>query len=231
MSQRLFPDPTFSAVPVVGSADLYPVHRVFCVGRNYEDHAKEMGDVVDREAPFYFMKDALSVVQSGATTAYPPATANLHHEVELVVYLAAPLFRATPQEAAQAVFGYGIGLDMTRRDVQNVAKSKGRPWDFGKNYEQACVLGDIMPAAQVEMGAQRIWLAVDGAIRQESTLDAMVWSVPEILADLSRYYHLQAGDIVMTGTPAGVGAVVAGNVLTGGIDGIGEISLTIGAAE
>ena len=231
MPHRLFPDPAFTAVPVADSAELYPVHRIFCVGRNYEDHAKEMGDVVDREAPFYFIKDALSVVMTGAATAYPPATQNLHHEVELVVYVGAPLFRATTEEAAQAVYGYGIGLDMTRRDVQNVAKGKGRPWDFGKNFEEGCVLAPIVKAADVTLGAQRIWLSVDDAVRQESTLDAMVWSVPEILSDLSRYYHLKPGDIVMTGTPAGVGAVVAGHVLTGGIDGIGEIALTIGEAE
>lgn len=231
MTRRLFPDPQFTALPVTGTDVLYPVHRIFCVGRNYEDHAKEMGDVVDREAPFYFIKDAQSILESGATMAYPPMTNNLHHEIELVVYLGAPLFNASLAEAEAAVFGYGVGLDMTRRDLQNAAKPKGRPWDFGKNFEQGSVLGPVTPAAGQSIGAQRIWLSVDGQLRQESTLDAMVWSVPEILSDISRYYHLKAGDVVMTGTPAGVGAVVAGNVLTGGITGMGEISLSITPAE
>ena len=229
MTARLFADPQFPAVPVVGAAALYPVHRIFCVGRNYEDHAKEMGDTtVGREAPFYFMKDASSVIPSGSTMAYPPGTQNLHHEVELVVYLGAPLFQADLAEAAAAVYGYGVGLDMTRRDLQNAAKKTGRPWDFGKNFEQGTVLADLTPAAAFTPADQRISLAVDGVVRQDGRLSDMVWNVPEILADLSKYYHLRAGDIVMTGTPSGVGAVVSGQVLAGAVAGLSELALIIG---
>lgn len=232
MSQRLFPSPDFPAVPVVGEDALFPVHRIFCVGRNYADHAKEIGSEVDREAPFYFLKGAYALVESGATVPYPPGTENLHHEIEFVVAIGKPLFRASRDAAMAAVLGYATGLDMTRRDLQNKAKDQGRPWDFGKNFETGAVLSPITRATAFgEIGRQRIWLEVDGTVRQQSTLSEMVWSVPDILADLSRYYHLQPGDVIYTGTPAGVGAVAPGNVLRGGVDWLAGIELTIGAAE
>lgn len=232
MTARLFADPQFPAVPVVGAAELYPVHRIFCVGRNYEEHAKEMGDTtVGRDAPFYFIKDASTVISSGSTMAYPPGTKNLHHEIELVVYLGASLFNATQDEVEAAVYGYGVGLDMTRRDLQNAAKTQGRPWDLGKNFEQGTVLAPVTQAQDFTSADQRIWLSVDGVVRQDGRISDMVWNVAELLSDLSKYYHLRAGDIVMTGTPAGVGAIVAGQELTGGIEGLSDISLTIGAAD
>lgn len=232
MTKRLFDSPEFPAVPVVGEDSSYPVHRIFCVGRNYADHAKEMGFEVDREAPFYFLKHALALVPSGATVPYPPGTQNLHHEMEFVVALGAPLFRAGRDEVMQAVFGYATGLDMTRRDLQLKAREKGRPWDFGKDFEQSAVLSPITRAAAFgEIEDQRIWLEMDGTIRQEAKLSDLVWSVPELLADLSQYYHLQAGDVIYTGTPAGVGAVEPGSRLRGGVDGLAEVELSVGPAE
>ncbi|MGA0542445.1 fumarylacetoacetate hydrolase family protein [Neotabrizicola sp. VNH66] len=232
MAQRLFADPPYPAAAIRGEETLYPVHRIFCVGRNYAEHAKEMGVEVDREAPFYFLKDAQALVPSGAVLPYPCGTSNYHYEMELVVALGAPLFRAGTAEAGKAVFGYACGLDMTRRDLQLEARAKGRPWDLGKNFERSAVLAPILRAAAVaEIGPQRIWLSVDGAIRQEAHLSDLVWRVDELLSHLSHYYHLQPGDLVFTGTPAGVGAVTPGAVIAGGIDGLPDVTLTIGAAE
>jgi fumarylpyruvate hydrolase len=230
MTKRLFESPEFPAVPVVGEDSSYPVHRIFCVGRTYLDHAKEMGVEVDREAPFYFLKHALALVPSGATISYPPGTQNLHHEMEFVVVIGAPLFRASKDEVMDAVFGYATGLDMTRRDLQLKARDKGRPWDFGKDFEQSAVLSPITRVAEFgDIADQRIWLEMDGQIRQDAKLSDLVWSVPEILADLSHYYHLQPGDVIYTGTPAGVGPVEPGNSLRGGVDGLSDIELTVAA--
>ena len=232
MSDRLFPSPDVPAVPVAGEDALFPVHRIFCVGRNYAEHAREMGAEVDHEAPFYFLKGAYTLTRGGATIPYPPGTQNLHHEIEFVVAIGKPLFRVTPDQAMTAVFGYATGLDMTRRDLQNRAKDKGRPWDLGKDFEHGAVLSPVSRAEPSgEIARPRTWLEGAGTLRQDSRLSEMVWSVPEILADLSRYYHLQPGDVVYTGTPAGVGAVGPGNVLRGGVDGLATIELTIGAAE
>lgn len=228
----LFAAPKLQTVPVAGEAAVYPIHRIFCVGRNYEAHAKEMGAEVDREAPFYFTKSPQAVMSSGATLAYPPGTGDLHHEMELVVALGAPLFKASVEDARQAIYAYGCGLDMTRRDLQAKAKEKRRPWDLGKDFEGAAVLAEMIKAA--EFGAvadQRIHLRVNGEIRQDASLSELIHGVAEVFADLSHYYHLDAGDLVMTGTPAGVGPVLAGDLLEGGIDGLAPISLRIGPAE
>lgn len=228
----LFAAPEVQTVPVAGEAAAYPVRRIFCVGRNYEAHAKEMGSEVDREAPFYFTKSPQAVLASGATLPYPPGTSDLHHEMELVVALGAPLFKATVEDARAAIYAYGCGLDMTRRDLQAKAKEKRRPWDLGKDFEGAAVLAEMTTAA--EFGAvadQHIYLQVNGEIRQEASLAELIHGVAEVLADLSHYYHLDAGDLVMTGTPAGVGAVVVGDLLEGGIDGLAPIVLRIGPAE
>lgn len=228
----LFAAPSLQTVPVAGAGAVYPVHRIFCVGRNYEAHAKEMGSEVDREAPFYFTKSPQAVLASGATLPYPPGTSDLHHEMELVVALGAPLFKATVEDARQAIYAYGCGLDMTRRDLQAKAKEKRRPWDLGKDFEGAAVLAEMTRAA--EFGAvadQRIHLRVNGEIRQNASLAELIHGVAEVLADLSHYYHLDAGDLVMTGTPAGVGPVMAGDLLEGGIEGLAPISLRIGPAE
>ncbi|MFG1378496.1 fumarylacetoacetate hydrolase family protein [Xanthobacter autotrophicus] len=228
----VFPAPAQPLVPIVGETGQYPVHRIFCVGRNYADHAKEMGHEVDREAPFYFTKPGTALVASGATIAYPPGTANYHYEMELVVAMGAPAFRVAREHALDAVFGYGAGLDMTRRDLQLDARAKGRPWDLGKAFEQSAVLAPLTRmAAFGEIGPQRIALSVDGEVRQQAHLSDLVWSVPEIIAHLSQYYHLGPGDLIYTGTPAGVGAVVPGAVLDGTIDGLVPVRLVVGAAE
>jgi fumarylpyruvate hydrolase len=227
----LWAPPPAVLVPVAGrlQGKGFPVHRIFCVGRNYADHAKEMGVEVDREAPFYFTKPASAIALSGAATPYPPGTANLHHEMELVVALGAPAFRIAEAEASAAVFGYACGLDMTRRDLQQQAKDKQRPWDLGKAFENSAVIGDILPAAEAgALAGKRISLKVNGAVRQDARLDDMVWSVPELISHLSRFYQLQAGDLIYTGTPAGVGQVSAGDQLEGEIEGLPSLRLSIG---
>lgn len=231
-SRKLFPSPAFPSIAVLGEEATYPVHRIFCVGRNYAEHAKEMGVEVDREAPFYFLKSPLSTVSSGLTLPYPPGTANFHYEMELVVAIGRPAFRLRPDETEPAIYGYAAGLDMTRRDLQLDARAKGRPWDLGKDFEQSAVVSDIVKATDFGVvGEQRIRLDVDGATRQDARLSDLVWSVPEIIAHLSGFYHLDAGDLIFTGTPAGVGAVMPGNVVVGEIDGLPPVSLTIGEAE
>lgn len=232
MTTTLFPSPAWPTVPVLGEVAAYPVHRVFCVGRNYAAHAAEMGVEVDREAPFYFTKSALAVQQSGATVAYPPGTANYHYEMELVIVIGRPVFRADRAAATAAIYGYACGLDMTRRDLQLAARATQRPWDLGKDVEQSAILGLITKAAAFgAVGPQRIHLEVNGQVKQDAHLSDLIWKVDEIVSHLSGFYHLQAGDIIMTGTPAGVGAVVAGDVITGGIDGLEPVALTVGTAE
>ena len=232
MTQPLFDLPAPPLVPLNGSAQGYPVRRIFCVGRNYAAHAAEMGNEVDREAPFYFTKSAHALCLSGTTIPYPPETDDCHHEMEFVVALGAPAFRVSKATAMAAVWGYGCGIDLTRRDLQGQAKDKRRPWDLGKDFENAAIIGALTPkAAFGEIGDQAIRLLVDGRAAQAARLSDMVWSVPEIIAHLSRFYHLGAGDLIYTGTPAGVGPVVAGTVLRGEIDGLVPLDLTIGAAE
>lgn len=231
-SANLFPSPAWPIVPVKGETASYPVHRIFCVGRNYAAHAAEMGVEVDREAPFYFTKSALTTERSGAVVAYPPGTANFHYEMELVIAIGAPVFKVDRAAAGKAIYGYACGLDMTRRDLQLEARAKQRPWDLGKDVEQSAVFAPITRAADfAPIGPQRIHLAVNGETKQEAHLADLIWKVEEIVSHLSHYYHLQPGDLIMTGTPAGVGAVVAGDVITGGIDGLDPVELTIGAAE
>ncbi|MDK9695875.1 MAG: fumarylacetoacetate hydrolase family protein [Siculibacillus sp.] len=227
----LFPPRPTPSVAVVGETARFPVGRIFCVGRNYADHAKEMGAEVDREAPFYFLKDAGSITASGATVPYPQATSDFHHEMEFVVAIGAEAFDVPAERAMAVVFGYAAGLDMTRRDLQAKAKAKGRPWDLAKNFEMAAVIAPIVRAADFgPIGSQRIGLAVDGVLRQDSRLDEMVWSVPELISHLSRHYRRGAGDLIYTGTPAGVGAVVPGNRIVGTIDGLPSVELRIGPA-
>lgn len=232
MSDTLFPAPDWPSLPVAGSQARFPVRRIFCVGRNYAAHAAEMGNEVDRAAPFYFTKSPLAVVESGATVAYAPGTADLHHEMEFVVALGRPGFRVAAEAAMALVFGYAAGLDMTRRDLQAAAKARQRPWDLAKDFEDSAVLAPITPAGDFGViGDQRIALSVNGAPRQEAKLSDMVWSVPELIADLSRFYHLAPGDLIFTGTPAGVGAVGAGDRIRGEIDGLAPVHLTLGVAE
>ena len=232
MIDYLFPPLPVSALPVIGENGVYPVARIFCVGRNYAAHAAEMGNEVDREAPFYFTKSPAAVLSSGQVLPYAPGTADLHYEMELVVAIGAPAFRVEPDQAESAIFGFGCGLDMTRRDLQARAKDKRQPWDTGKDFEGAAVLSALTPRAVAgAVGDRRITLAQNGVLRQDGRLSEMVWSVPEIIADLSRMYHLRPGDLVMTGTPAGVGPVQPGDHLLGRIEGLQDVALTIGQPE
>ncbi len=231
MTSYLFDTPEVHSIPVRGETAEYPVRRIFCVGRNYAAHAAEMGGEVDREAPWYFLKSATAHVASGATVPYPPGTDNFHYEMELALVLGAPAFRADQDEAKAAIYGYGCALDMTRRDRQQDGKDHRRPWDLGKDIENGAVMAPLTRAADWEPAGQRIHLEVNGEVRQDATLAEMVWNVAEIVSHLSHYYHLQPGDVIMTGTPAGVGPVVAGDRITGGIDGLDPIELSLGAAE
>lgn len=232
MSASLFPAPVFPALKVQGKIETYPVHRIFCVGRNYADHAKEMGVEVDRETPFYFTKSPFSIVHSGETVPYPTGTKNYHYEMELVVAIGKPVFRASIKDASSAIYGYAAGLDMTRRDLQLEARAKSRPWDLGKDFEKSAVVSDITIAANfAKIGPQRITLDVNSTIKQDAHLSDLVWSIDELISHLSGFYHLQPGDLIFTGTPAGVGPVVAGDKITGKIDGLANVELKIGTPE
>ena len=221
----LFPPPPVISIPVEGQAARYPVRRIFCVGRNYAAHAAEMGHEVDREAPFYFTKSAHAICASGSEIAYPAGTEDCHYEMEFVVALGAPVDAGDPMAS---VMGYACGIDLTRRDLQAASKDRRRPWDLGKDFENAAVMGTLTPAkAFGGIGAQTIRLTMDGAVVQEAGLDQMVWSVPEILTHLSGFYTLGAGDLIYTGTPAGVGPVHPGAVLRGEIDGLEPVDLVI----
>lgn len=218
-------------VPVLGRAERFPVHRIYCVGRNYAEHAKEMG-FTGRELPFFFMKpaDAVVVAEPGRATPlpYPSLTGNLHHEIELVVAIGKGGRDIPAARAHEHIFGFAVGLDMTRRDLQNDMKKQGRPWCIGKGFDHSAPIGPITPVADagaVEKAA--IWLQVNGADRQRSTVDQLIWNIAETLEHLSAAWELQPGDLVYTGTPEGVGAVVRGDVLEGGIDGLGTIRLEV----
>lgn len=220
----LFPPRPQPTLPISGQAELYPVSRIFCVGRNYAAHAAEMGGEVDREAPFYFTKSAHHLAPSGATVPYAPGTSDLHHEVELVVALGKAAFRVSVQQAPACVYGYAVGLDMTRRDLQGAAKDKRRPWDTGKDFEGSAIIGPVTPGPM----PTHISLTVNAVERQSAPLTDMVWDVPHLIAHLSALYHLQPGDLIMTGTPAGVGPVHPGDVLVGSAPGLDPVHLTIG---
>ncbi len=232
MTTYAFPPPAPVAAPIRGRDERFPITRIFCVGRNYEAHAREMGVEVDREAPFYFTKAASAYVPSDATVAYPPGTENYHYEMELVVAIGKPAFRIAKEDALDVVFGYACGLDMTRRDLQLAARAKQRPWDIGKDFEESAVLSEIVPVAEAgHPSAGSLELRVNGEPRQSTDLTLLIWSVPELIAHLSRYYHLQPGDLIFTGTPEGVGAVNPGDRIEGVVAGVGTIALTIGNAE
>ena len=233
MTAYLWNPPAVPSLPVRGVAERFPIHRLFFVGRNYHAHAVEMGRPVDKsvEVPFYFTKSPSTLVESGATVAYPPETANYHHEMELVVAIGAPGFRVSQADAPALIYGYACGLDMTRRDLQLVARDKGRPWDLGKDVEQSSVVAEIVPMAGTVLDKGALALSVNGKERQKSDLDKLIWNVPELIADLSKFYHLQLGDLIFTGTPEGVGALQPGDRIDGEIAGVGTIALSIGAAE
>jgi len=223
--------PAQPSVPVVGTTDTFPVHRIYCVGRNYVDHAKEMGHT-GREAPFFFMKpaDAVLPVAAGVTgeLPYPPQTQDYQHEMELVVAIGKGGSDIDAADALEHVWGYAVGLDMTRRDLQGEAKKLGRPWDTGKGFEQSAPIGPITPAAQAgDIDKAAITLHVNGVLRQGSTTDLLIWNVVETIADLSKYFTLQPGDLIYTGTPAGVAAVQRGDELVGAIAGLTDLRLKV----
>lgn len=228
----VFPPFPAASIAVTGSADRFPVRRVFCVGRNYLDHAREMGalDQADgREPPFFFYKPADAVVtgEGELRVDYPPATANLHHEIELVVALRAGGANLAVDAVDGLIFGYGVGLDLTRRDMQARAKDKGHPWDMAKGFDQSAVCSALHPAAGRVLSAGGIWLDVNGQRRQSGDVAMMSWGIREIVANLSTLVRLEAGDLIYTGTPAGVGPLQRGDLLEGGVEGVGTLRVTI----
>ncbi|MBM3393816.1 MAG: fumarylacetoacetate hydrolase family protein [Betaproteobacteria bacterium] len=217
-----------ASVPVFGQKSRFPVRRIYCVGRNYAAHAREMGKDPDKEPPFFFMKPADAVVTDGADMHYPPGTKNLHHELELVVALHRAGSKIAVTDALDYVYGYAVGLDMTRRDLQTQAKDAGRPWDFGKGFDESAPIGPLYPvASHGHHSTGAIVLKVNDQVRQNADLAEMIWNVPETISYLSDYYTLQPGDLIFTGTPAGVGAVVKGDVMTGSIAGLGELRVKV----
>ena len=220
-------------VPIAGGSGRFPVRHIYCVGRNYAEHAKEMGGDATREPPFFFTKSADAVVPvvgpAVGEVAYPMATRNFHHEIELVVAIGASGAKVAPEDVSRLTWGYAVGLDMTRRDLQNDMREKKRPWDIGKSFAQAAPIGALHPVTAVgQLSRGRIWLDVNGRRRQEGDLADMIWDVPHTIAFLSQLYELLPGDLVFPGTPAGVGAVVTGDRLDGGIDGLGTLSIVVG---
>ena len=225
----LFDPPDIPSLPVGGERKLYPVNRIFCVGRNYVEHAKEMGIAVDRDKPFYFLKSAAHFKNTGSSIPYPGGTSNFHYEVELVVAMGKRIFNADLKKAKAAVYGYAVGLDMTRRDLQLSERAHQRPWDLGKDVEQSAIVSTITKAKDFGVvGPQRIYLSLNGDLKQDAHLDDLVWKVDEIISHLSGFYHLGPGDLIMTGTPAGVGPVVPGDKILGGIDGLDPVKVKIG---
>lgn len=230
VSEFVFPPPSPVAAPIRGRSQRFPVRRIFCVGRNYEAHAREMGVAVDREAPFYFTKASDHCVLSGSTIDYPPGTNNYHYEMELVVAIGTPGFRVAEAQALDHVFGYACGLDMTRRDLQSAAKEKQRPWDVGKDVEQSAVLGEIAPAADIGHPHRgRIELRVNGRTKQSADISELIHGVAAVIVHLSQYYHLRPGDLIYTGTPEGVGPVKPADQLEGSIEGVGTIAARLGS--
>lgn len=217
-----------TGVPIVGESALFPVRRVYCVGRNYAAHAREMGKDPEKEPPFFFMKPADAVVPGGGEIHYPPGTKNYHHEIELVVAIGKGGRRIPVADAPSHIFGYAVGLDMTRRDLQFAARDLGRPWDFGKSFDESAPLGPIHRAALTGHPTKgAVTLEVNGEMRQRGDLADLIWSVPETISYLSDYYTLAPGDIIFTGTPAGVAAVVPGDKLVGKVEGFGTLEVKI----
>jgi fumarylpyruvate hydrolase len=230
MSEFVIAPIEIQSLAVEGTTSRFPIRRVFCVGRNYSEHAREMGHDPDREPPFFFMKPADAVVAAEGSIAYPPLTQDLHHEVELIVAIGKDGVDIAPQDALGHVWGYAVGLDLTRRDLQGVAKKAGRPWEWGKAFDQSAPATPLVPVSRIgHPDKGLIWLDVNGAERQRGDLADQIWSVKDVIAYISQSVALKAGDLIYTGTPAGVAALQPGDVLTGGVEGIGQFSLTIAA--
>jgi len=226
MPTYVIPAPVQVPVPVAEGGE-FPVRRVFCVGRNYAEHQREMGHSGE-EPPFFFMKPADALVTRGADTPYPPATSDVHHEIEFVAAIGADGANIAAADALGHVFGYAAGIDLTRRDIQAVAKKQGRPWEMAKGFDHSAPIGDIAPVTRIgHPGPTAIALTVNGASRQSASTGEMIWPLPEIIAELSRFVALKAGDLIFTGTPAGVGAIVRGDRLEGEVAGVGTVGTTI----
>lgn len=224
--------PQIPTLPVDGTDALFPVHRIYCVGRNFADHAIEMGHDPSREPPFFFQKNPDNLVLAdgaGATIPYPARSSDVHYEIEMVVALKAGGENIPLDQALDCVYGYGVGIDLTRRDLQGEAKKLGRPWEVGKAFEQSAPATTIIPAAKIGHPSEgRVWLSVNGAVKQDGNLNQMIWKVPEMISELSTLFRLQPGDLIFAGTPAGVGPLKSGDVLEGGVDGVGTLKVTIG---
>jgi 2-keto-4-pentenoate hydratase/2-oxohepta-3-ene-1,7-dioic acid hydratase in catechol pathway len=226
MTRTVIPVPAPACLPVRGSDALFPVRRIYCVGRNFAEHAKEMGASVDRGNPVFFMKPADAIVAGGGTVPYPPGTRELHHEVELVVALGkdAPAGVLAPQDADALIFAYGVGLDLTRRDLQGAAKAKGLPWDIGKGFDHSAPISELVLAGDVDaLQSRSLTLSINGQTRQHGALTDLIWDVPDILHELSKLFALKAGDLVFMGTPAGVGPMVAGDTFVATLEGVAEL--------
>jgi len=227
MNDYVIAEPTRPTLPVKGSKSVFPVRRVYCIGRNYAEHAREMGHNPDRDPPFFFQKNADNIITNGRFK-YPVMTEDVHHEVEMIVGLKSGGKAISVADANNHIFGYGIGFDMTRRDLQQQAKNMGRPWEVGKAFEQSAPCGELIPIEEtgiIEAGA--IKLTVNGESRQDSDLSAMIWSVPEMISILSEYFELASGDVIMSGTPAGVNSVKPGDTMTAFIEGLGELTVFV----
>ncbi|MFB2551694.1 fumarylacetoacetate hydrolase family protein [Ensifer soli] len=228
MPDTVFSPPEPVLLPVLGTASLFPVRRVYCVGRNYEAHAREMGHSGEREPPFFFQKNPDNLVNNGGRFPYPALSSSVHHEVELVVALKAGGAEIDADGAIAAIFGYGVGIDFTRRDLQAEAKAAGKPWTAAKAFEFSAPVSPITPVASGKHPFEnRIWLSVNGDMRQDATTAEMIWRVPEIICELSRLFTLAPGDVILTGTPAGVGAVHRGDRVDCGVDGVATLSVDV----
>jgi fumarylpyruvate hydrolase len=224
----VFPPPPVPSVAIYGTSDRFPVRRIFCVGRNYEAHAREMGRDPSREPPFFFLKPADAVMDNGAAVPYPPETNNFQHEIELVIAIGKGGSDISEAKALDHVFGYAVGIDLTRRDLQLAARDQGRPWDWGKGFDHSAPIAPIRRASEIghpEKG--RIWLSINGHVKQDQDIADLIWNVREIISIASRSMKLMPGDLIMTGTPAGVSALNIGDQIEGGVDGLGNITVTV----
>ncbi len=224
----VIPEVKRTAVAVRGEAARFPVRRIYLVGRNYAEHAREMGHDPNRETPFFFQKPADAILPSGGVFPYPPLSGNVHHEIEQVVALRSGGRDIAVDDALDQIYGYAVGIDMTRRDLQQQMKKQGRPWEIGKAFDCSAPLSEIVPTSVCGHPQEgRIWLAVNGELRQQGDLNQLIWSVPEIIATLSTQFELAGGDLIFTGTPAGVGPVVSGDHLSGGVENVAEIEVRV----
>ena len=235
MSEYIIPPYPRASAAVMSSEQRFPVRRIFCVGRNYGAHAREMG-FSDKEPPFFFTKPADALVETGVTIPYPPLTEDLHHEIELVLAVGKSGVNIPAEDAMAHIWGAGVGIDLTRRDLQIAHREKGRPWDWGKAFDNSAPLSPLiplknLPEAQAELANGRIWLSVNGEVRQDADLSELIWSVKDIIAFCSQSVRIQAGDLIFTGTPAGVAAVGPGDNLSGGVEGVGEIQISLSERE